>query len=298
MKQTESRPSKMKTSVKILIGLVLLSLFMATTINIFADGTLEGNVALIPIYGPIMVGSSDGLGSSSSTSSNAIVGFIKEANENPSIKAIVFDINSPGGSAVASEEIARAIINSEKPTVAWIREVGASGAYWISSSTDHTIASPVSVTGSIGVIASYLEFSEFLDDWNVTYRRLVAGEFKDMGSPLKELTPQEEVRLQKLIDDIREYFIDVVAENRGLERSHVESLATGEVFLGKDAIQLGLIDELGSQPEVITYIENELNETVEFVRYQASPSLLELLGGIIFDKEIKLSSDVSGGIRT
>src|SRR3989338_2223036 len=157
------------------IAVGIMSLFVGVDVE-----SLSGNVALIPIDG-IILGSDDSeFLFESITSSLDAVELIEKADKNPNIKAIILEINSPGGSAVASEEIAKAVQKTNKTTVAWIREVGASGAYWVASSSDYVIANRVSITGSIGVIASYLEFPGFLEKYNVTYRRLVSGKYKDI----------------------------------------------------------------------------------------------------------------------
>ena len=169
------------------IAVAVLSLFVSTDVE-----SLSGNVALIPIEG-VIVGTDDGeFLFESVTSSLDTVELIEKADRNPNIKAIILEINSPGGSAVASEEIANAIKKTNKTTVAWIREIGTSGAYWVSSASDHIVANRVSITGSIGVIASYLEFPGLLDRYNITYQRLVSGKYKDIGSPYKEMTTEED----------------------------------------------------------------------------------------------------------
>ena len=167
------------------IAVGIISLFSGVDVDY-----LEGNVAMIPIEGVIVGTDSSGLFFDDSVSSLDTIELIEKADRNPNIKAIILQINSPGGSAVASEEIANAVKKTNKTTVAWIREAGASGAYWIASSADYIVSSRVSITGSIGVIASYLEFGNFLEDHNVTYRRLVAGKYKDMGSPMREMTDE------------------------------------------------------------------------------------------------------------
>ena len=116
--------------------------------------SLSGNVALIPIDGVIVGDKDSDFLFESVTSSPEAVELIEKANKNPNIKAIILEINSPGGSAVASEEIANAIRKTNKTTVAWIREAGASGAYWVASATDYVVANRASITGSIVVIAS------------------------------------------------------------------------------------------------------------------------------------------------
>ena len=139
------------------------------------DGSKIGNVALIPIEGMITVNGAAGFGASGASSSD-VVKFIEKADENTQVQVILLEINSPGGSAVASDEIAAAVKNTEKPVVALIREAGASGGYWIASAADYVIANRMSITGSIGVISSYLEFSGLMEQYGVGYERLVAGD--------------------------------------------------------------------------------------------------------------------------
>ena len=182
--------------VLVIVVAVLLFLILAMFAAVFGSDGFLGNVAYIPVWGTITVGGQSSFLAQEEATSEKLVKFIEDADEDPLIKAIVLDINSPGGSAVASDEIASAIKRAEKPTVAIVREVGASGGYWVASSTDHIIANRMSIVGSIGVISSYLEFARLLENYNITYQRLVAGKYKDMGTPFKELTEEEESILQ------------------------------------------------------------------------------------------------------
>jgi protease-4 len=103
----------------------------------------------------------------------------------------------------------------------------------------------MSITGSIGVIASYLQFSDLLDEHGVTYERMVAGRYKDMGTPFKDLSDTERLIFQQTLDQIHTEFIEGVAENRNMSVSEVRKLATGQVYLGIKAIELGLVDAIG-----------------------------------------------------
>ena len=152
--------------------------------------------------------------------STTIAGYLKKAKENPRIKAIVVEINSPGGTVVASKEIAAAVedAKTKKPVIAWIREVGASGGYWVASSADHIIADEMSITGSIGVLGSYLSFGGLIEDYNVSYERLVGGQYKDAGSPFKDLSAEERELLQERINIIHDAFIRKVAKDRKMGR--------------------------------------------------------------------------------
>ncbi|MBW2989788.1 S49 family peptidase [Candidatus Woesearchaeota archaeon] len=167
--------SKWGSAFKIMVFLALLSFIISGMFSFFAGTELkEGNIALIPVKGVIVSEDYRSFGQEAADSPS-IVRFIEEADKNPKIKAIILEINSPGGAPVATEEIASAIESSNKTTVAWIREMGTSAGYWVASSCDKIVASRMSATGSIGAVVSYLDFSGLLDHHNVTYQRLVAG---------------------------------------------------------------------------------------------------------------------------
>jgi protease IV len=286
MKKEEKPQRKWGVVIILLLIIGLFSIISAGVIGIFigilgGSGTSSSNnpyanVAIIPINGVIMASSSNAIFSTDIASATNIISLLKKASEDSSVKAIVLEINSPGGSPVPSDEITQELKKIEKPVIAYIREVGASGAYFIASGADRIYANRMSLTGSIGVIGSYLEFAKLLEDYNVTYRRLVAGDYKDMGSPFKELTSEEDKRLQTLLDSIHDDFIQEVADNRNLDYDYVKSLATGEVFTGKQAVKNKLVDELGGLDEVKTYLEKELNTTVEFSKYGRPSTFFDL----------------------
>ncbi len=266
----------------VLIGLYLL----ATILSFFAssgDVEFSANVAVIPITGVISSFPEAGLFSSQEALSDAVIQDIEKAEKDPRIEGIIFEINSPGGTPVATDEIAQKIESLDKPTVAWIREIGTSGAYWIATSSDHIVANRMSVTGSIGVYGSYLQFDELLERFNVTYQRLVAGRYKDMGSQYRNLTSEEKDIYQDILDSLHLFFIEEVAENRNLSVEHVTQLATGQVYLGVDALELGLVDELGSKDEAVAYIEGMINQTAHLTEYKKEPGLLEILGSVVSD---------------
>ena len=273
--------NKWLTFAIVIIGLYLLSLGIVTLYN-YEKGNFENDIAIIPIKGPItMEGQSLGFGSGDSVSSNTIVSFIKEANNNPSVKGIILEINSPGGTVLASKEIADEVKNSKKPVVAVIREFGASGAYWIASATDYIIADQMSITGSIGVIGSYLEFSGLFEEYGITYQELKAGEYKDAGSPFKPLTPNERAFLQKNINVIHEEFIQTVATNRNMSLENTRDIADGRFYLGTEAKELGLIDAYGNMDEGIKKVEELANiSNATTIRYEQEHSIFDVLTGV------------------
>ncbi|MBR9675397.1 signal peptide peptidase SppA [Candidatus Woesearchaeota archaeon] len=266
-----------KKIIMFLLTLWILSFFVSL-LFLDDDGIESGNVAVINIKGVISNDASSG-GFVQSTSANpeTIIDLIDKAENNPEVKAVLFDINSGGGSPVATDEISRRILKLNKTSVALIRDVGASGAYWIASSADAVFANRMSIVGSIGVTGAYLSFEGLLDDYNVTYNRLVAGKYKDIGSPFKEITSEEETIIQSLLDEFRDEFITHISTNRGMSEEKVRALATGEFWSGARAKELGLVDMLGSRSDVEEYLEEFLNETVEFAEYKRPTSIRDLL---------------------
>ena len=240
----------------------MLYLASYLTSKLIVEEKLTDKIAVIPINGLIASGSTKVPFQKTGADPKSIIGYIEDANEDRSIKGILLDINSPGGTVVASRQIADAVKKSEKPVVAFINEIGTSGGYWIASASDKIIADPLSITGSIGVIAAYLEFSELFEKYGVTYESLKSGKYKDIASPFKRLTEEERNVLQKKLDIIHERFIEAVAENRKLSKESVKELATGIYFLGEEAKDLGLIDILGSK-ELAININTELANVTE-----------------------------------
>ncbi len=255
-------------------NIFLLLLIVYVVYLLFFAG---GNVAVIKIEGEITPFEDNGILSSISTSSNRVIKQINAIKEDNSIKAVVFEINSPGGEVVASEEIVRAIKNLDKPKYALIRTMGASGAYWAASQTDYIIANPLSYVGSIGVLGSYIDFADFIEENNITYNRVVAGKYKDMYSPFKKLTDEEKSIMDKNVNIIYDYFVSSVAENRNKDIKYIEELATGEIFIGKDALDLGLVDALGSKEELKNIIKNQTQiENIEFYEYPSQEGFFGL----------------------
>jgi signal peptide peptidase SppA len=188
-----------------------------------------------------------------SSSADDIIWAINDAENSSSVSAIILEINSYGGSAVAGEEIANAFKKATKPTVAVIRDGAASSAYLAATGADYIFASPLSDVGSIGITASYLDYTKQNEEQGITYIELNSGKFKDTGDPDKIITEEEKALWQRDIDIMYRYFIDQVAQNRELEVGKVTQLADGSTVLGQMALDNGLIDALGSHDEAIQY---------------------------------------------
>ena len=235
--------------------LILVVIFIAILSLLGNEGvtssTSFGNtVAVIPVQGEIAYGESSILGSSIVTPQSVTEG-IKQAEEDSSVSAIVLDVNSPGGSPVASEEIMNVVKNSSKPVVVWISDIGASGAYLVASPADKIVASPSSIVGSIGVILSLTDLSGLYQKIGVNQYAIKAGEYKDIGASYRNLTPEEAEMLQEMVDQDYEYFINQVAENRKLDVNYVRTIAEGKIYTGTQAKDLKLVDETGDREKAI-----------------------------------------------
>lgn len=265
----------------IIFSVLMVLIALAATFS-GAPSEGRGNVAHIKVEGIITTSpQTDFFAQEMGASSTRIVEQIERARDDRSIQGIIFEINSPGGSGVASDEIAAAIRSLDKPTVAYVREVGASGAYWIASSTDHILANRLSTVGSIGVIASYLEFSGFLERYNISYQRFVAGDQKDFGSPFRAPTPVETERFQAQLNELHDIFIEEVAAGRGLDPEYVRSIADGSFVTGNAALELGLIDGFGGEKEAVAYMEEVLDSKVSVTYYRQPRGFFSSLSGYI-----------------
>ena len=169
------------------------------------------------------------------------------------IRAVVLDIDSPGGAVPASDYLYRSVaaIAEEKPVVASIRGVGASGSYMICCGASHVLASPGAIIGSIGVISVRPALEELLGRLGVGVNVTKSGEFKDLGAFWRASTLEEDAKIQGLIDDSFDAFVSIVANARKMDEDRVREIATGEVYWAPRALELGLIDEMGDLDRAI-----------------------------------------------
>lgn len=212
----------------------------------------EDMIAIVYASGQII----DGKGDESTIGSTTLSEAIRKARTDKKVKAIVMRVNSPGGSAVASEVIRREVelAAKEKPFVVSMGNYAASGGYWISSTADYIFADPNTLTGSIGVFGTFPNLEGFFNDKvGLTFDEVKTNKNADFGSITKPLTPYQMTMLQKNVTNTYDEFITLVAETRGLRKTFVDSIGQGRVWSGTDAIEIGLVDELGGIDKAIAY---------------------------------------------
>jgi len=265
----------------VIIGIQLLVSLGSFLFNFEGPRGSVPVVAVVPIYGAIVTDSTPSIFGTDEASSRRLMQVIDEIERDRNVDAVIFHINSPGGFVVPSHKVAQAIANMEKPNVALIEDLGASGAYWVASSSDYIVADDFSMVGSIGVIASYLNFEGLIERFNISYERLVSTELKDMGTPFKELTEEEREVFQNMLDTLHNSFVEAVAVNRGFDEEQAIAVSNGRVFLGLEALELGLVDELGGRREADEYLKQHFNATrLSFVSYARQPGFLAQLFGV------------------
>jgi len=213
------------------------------------------------------------------TGSHIIIENLRSAERDPSAKAVLLYINSPGGSVVASDEIYRVLKQMTKPVVAYLGDTAASGAYYIACGADKIVAHPASLTGSIGVIVEVPNIEKLMDKLGVEVTVIKSGPFKDEGSLFRGMTEEEKAYWEELVKRVHQMFVEVVAESRHLPKDKVEAIADGRVYLGEEALELGLVDELGSFDDALALAAEMggISGRPRIIRYRTAPGLLELL---------------------
>lgn len=229
------------------MGLVLLIVIAtALYLTFYTAGTHSGNsgaksfslndkIGVVPIEGVI-------------TDSIEITEDIDEFAKDSSIVAVVIRIDSPGGGVAASQEIYDAIIalKRKKKVVVSMGSVAASGGLLIACAGDRIVANPGTITGSISAIMQFANLEELFKKIGVKSSVVKSGQYKDIGSPMRDMTPEERVIIQELVDDIYNQFIDVIVRDRKITREQVMAIGDGRVFSGRKAKEYGLVDQLGN----------------------------------------------------
>lgn len=227
-------------TVLIILGILALFLggIMAAVIRFSGQSlglSFGDKIGVIPIEGAIQ-------------HSEPVLTQLIEFKKQKQIKAIILRIDSPGGGVAPSQEIFREIRRTArtKKVIASMGSLAASGGYYIAAAADKIVASPGTLTGSIGVIMEFVQVKELLEKIGLGMEVLKSGEFKDIGSPHRKLTDRDKDLLKDLIAHIQDQFVDAVAQGRNMAREKVLEIADGRILSGEQAKELGLVDALGN----------------------------------------------------
>jgi protease IV len=245
---------------------------------------LGSRIAVVPIRGVI-------------TDSKTVVDQLKRYRKDSRVKAIILRIDSPGGGTAASQEIYREVQRTvhRKKVIASMGNVAASGGYYIALPANKIVANPATLTGSIGVIMELSNIKELLHKIGISREAVKSGPFKDIGSPVRDLKPEERQLLEGVIKNVHQQFVNVVVKGRRLTREEVEKIADGRIFSGEQAKDLGLVDELGSFEDAVELAKKMVGLSGEVKLIYPEKKRISLWD-LIFSQlmgEIKQSLDLS-----
>lgn len=266
------------------LGITLLLIAIAWGAFAFRSFGLVG-IVMLPIEGLLETGESESTFLIETTGSRTVSQLLHQAARDPRIKALVVYIDSPGGSAAASQEIFRSILRFKertgRPVIAAMGDVAASGGFYVACAADKIYALPSTLTGSIGVVWQSVNVERLLANLGIKPETLKAGRFKDIGSFFRSMTPQERELMQQMLNDVHNQFIADVAKGRNLPLEKVRAIADGRILTGKQAKALGLIDELGSLDDAIRNARQQVNlpETAPVWVLERKRGLIDMLLG-------------------
>lgn len=247
-----------KTIISFVLGLVVMfgGIYL---FNRFKSNCLFSNVGTVEIFGEISLTEDPDY---ISTSALNVIQQIEALDADSSIKGILLDISSGGGGTESSESIMLAVQRASKPVVAVIRDMGASGAYMIATAADRIYANKMSDVGSIGITNEFLDTSEKDRREGVVFYNFSSGKYKGVFKEHNKITQDQKDEIMEDIMKSHDIFVEYVSANRNIPLAEVKSIATGETFLGDDALKLKLIDEIGGVPEAKSWLREQTGEEV------------------------------------
>lgn len=269
-----------KIALAVAGALILISYTAIVVIAIVAFVGAGGGgdrVAVIRITGLMSSsGISGGLLGEAGTTAEQVIDELEQAEDDPSVKAIILRIDSPGGTAASGQEIYSAVKKVDKPVVASIADMGASAAYWAACGAEEIIAGPASEVGSIGVIVSVPNYKGLMEKLGISYVTISKGKYKTLGDPNRAMTDEEKKIIEDQMDIVYRQFIDDVASGRSMAKADVEKLADGLAWPGSEALKMKLVDRLGNWRDAV-------DRAAELGKIEGKPELVEYTDYSPFD---------------
>ena len=263
----------------------LLMMTSVVSLGVMGRGAPTGGgigdaVAVVRVEGVIT--SNDSTDFSTGATSGVVVGDLKAAVDDSTVKAIVLRVDSPGGTVTGSSQIYEVVRDIEKPVVVSMAGLAASGGYQISAPADYIFARPDTFTGSIGVIMTLFNAEELIAEIGVDVILITSGPNKALGSAWEQFQPEHQAILEALIDEAYEDFVQIVADGRRLDAATVRELADGRIYSGRQAVDNGLVDELGNLEDAIVKAAElgGVSGEPRIVEYEHLPGLDQILTGL------------------
>lgn len=251
--------------------------------RVVKEGIGHKKIALLHLEGIIQDVGSVPFMSSIAYDHRKFLRMIERASIDPSVEGVILKVNTPGGGVVESAEIHDKLVELQdvynKPLYVSMGNTAASGGYYVSAPADKIVAHSATLTGSIGVIMENIDISELASQYGIDFNTIKSGEFKDIMSSTRPMTDEEHELLQQMIDDLYEDFVQVIVNGRDMSDDRVRDIGDGRVYTGKQAQDLGLIDELGTLDDTIEMMKEtyQLNDA-RVVEYEPSMSISQFIG--------------------
>ena len=266
----------------VIIGISMLgALFIAPKVK-QSKLVNQDKIAIIYVDGMIIGGRGQVGLFTEGGGTDTLIRQLHTARDDASVKAIILRINSPGGTVPASQEVGEELKKIRaigKPVITSMADMAASGGYWLAACTDKIYANPSTITGSLGVYMPYSNWEELYKKIGVRQEKIKSGPHKDILSPDRQLTEEERAIIQVMVDDMYDQFVEVIAEGRHLDPAKVRQLADGRIYTGRQAKEVGLVDELGNMYDAIDGAANMVGiqgepEIIEYGKINAIEALL------------------------
>ena len=248
--QNKPQRSFLRSFLRFSAGLLAVMVLLAVGSTLLPDRwkSPSGEIALVRIQGMLM-------------DSQNIVRQLSDYRHNPGVRGILLRIDSPGGAVAPAQEIYSEIMKlraDHKTVYASMGTVAASGGYYIACAADYVLANPGTLTGSIAAVMVFSNIEELTNKIGVKPVIIKSGKYKDVGSPLRAMNPEERKLLQNVVDDVHQQFVQAVAKGRGLSVSEVKEIADGRIMTGQQALKLKLIDEIGGLEKTLELLAKKI----------------------------------------
>ncbi|GGF25279.1 putative signal peptide peptidase SppA [Halobacillus andaensis] len=251
--------------------------------EVIEEGSSSERIARLSVEGTIMSGQGSNPFMGEGYNHEALLEQLEVIKEDSSINGVLLYVNSPGGGVFESAELhdkLNELKEEDKSLYVSMGGMAASGGYYISAPADQIYASEETFTGSLGVIMQSVNYEELADEYGVKFNTIKSGEFKDIMSPTKEMTEEDREILQTLVDESYQGFVDVISEGRDMPEDEVIEIADGRIYSGQQALDNGLIDNIGFEEDALAALKEEIGGNPEVIEYHPSG---ETLFGIPFD---------------
>ncbi|ARK31727.1 signal peptide peptidase SppA [Halalkalibacter krulwichiae] len=247
-----------------------------------AGEELGGSIVVLELSGVIQDVGDGGLFQAVGYRHQMFLSQIEHAAKDPSVEGIIIRVNTPGGGVVESAEIHEKIVQAQveydKPIYVSMGNMAASGGYYIAAPADKIVASPQTITGSIGVIMESINVAELAENYGVKVNTIKSGPYKDIMSAMREMTDEDRDILQSIIDESYDEFVRIIAEGRNMTENEVRAIADGRIYTGNQAFELNLVDDLGSLDDTISMMRDLVGEynVIKYEPHVGFPQFLSM----------------------